>query len=129
MCVSGVCFKEDVLSEDCKISEALLIRDCVALEKFKLKLAPNEFERLSSISLELLSKKERVTGERTDNSDSFLTCVLLELLRDLAGVGGSFKGNSESEPGYIYIKKKKNEFVDSCNQFYFIFFLFFIFYL
>jgi hypothetical protein len=75
--------------------------------KFKDKLAPSEFDKLSSNSLELLSKKERVTGESTDKSDSLLTFVLLELLRDLAGVGGSFTGSrcgkSDNAPGYSII--------------------------
>lgn len=61
--------------------------------KFRQRLAPSELVRLSKRSEELLSKKERVTGDKTDNSDSFCIFVLLELLRDLAGVGGSSVGS------------------------------------
>jgi hypothetical protein len=91
-------FKEELLNEDFRISEARLIRDCVELIDFESvlrdKLAPKELERFAK-SLESLSKKESVNGERSDKKDSLFLDVSLvdvlslikELLRERTGDG------------------------------------------
>lgn len=125
------CFNEEVLNEDCKISDARLIRYCVVSSldglKFKHRLAPREFERLSNKSFELLSKKESVIGESADRSESL--GIPLELLGDMAGVGGSCisgrDGNSVKGVGYWYyvnvgLKNKNKKIL-------FFFYLYFVF--
>lgn len=91
-------FNEELLSEDSKISEARLMRVCVALIDFESaerdRLAPNEFERFSN-SLESESKKESVSGAKPVKKDSLFLDVSLtnglllitELLRERTGDG------------------------------------------